>query len=131
MFENIGNKIKGVSKFFCWLGIICSILLGIMLAVVGSNMPNGRVTVIIGIVVMIVGSFMSWVGSLITYGIGEMVQNSCVQTEIAVRSFQKDETKSKTTHSIKKPLFEPEFDNEIESSTEKSSNVEQIIRKLQ
>lgn len=131
MFDNIGNKIKGVSKFFCWLGIICSVLLGITLVVAGNNMPNGGVTVTIGIVVMIVGSFMSWVGSLITYGFGEMVQNSCVQTEIAVRSFQKDKTKSKTTHKNKKPLFEPEYDNEIESSTEKSYHVERIIEKLQ
>ena len=93
MFDNVGSKIKGVSKFFCWLGIICSILLGLMLVVVGMNMPNadGAVIVIIGIVVMAVGSFMSWVGSLITYGIGEMVQNSCVQTEIEVKRAIKEE----------------------------------------
>ena len=91
MFDNIGNKIKGVAEFFCWLGIICSILLGIVLVAAGINMPNGGVTAIIGIVVMVVGSFMSWVGSLITYGIGEMVQNSCVQTEIAVKRAIKEE----------------------------------------
>lgn len=131
MFDNIGNKIKGVSKFFCWLGIICSILLGILLVTAGINMPNGRVTIVIGIVIMIVGSFMSWVGSLITYGIGEMVQNSCVQTEIAVRSFQKDETKPQSTHGIKKQSLEPEIEDENECSEEKFSEIERIIRKIQ
>ena len=91
MFDNVGSKIKGVSKFFCWIGIICSVLLGSVLVAAGINMPNGGATSIIGIVVMIVGSFMSWVGSLITYGIGEMVHNSCVQTEIAVKRAMKEE----------------------------------------
>jgi len=88
MFDNVGNKIKDVAELFCWLGILCSILLGLGLIL---SLNVSIIGIFIGIVVIIVGSFMSWVGSLITYGIGEMVQNSCIQTEIAVKRSMKEE----------------------------------------
>lgn len=85
MFDNVGDKIKGVAKVFCWLGIIVSVLVGIVLMMVGVNTRNGEMTFIVGIVITVVGSLLSWIGSLITYGIGELVQNSCILTELAVK----------------------------------------------
>ena len=91
MFDNIGGKIKGVAQVFCWIGIIASLLTGFVLMIAGFDTRVGEMMVIIGLAVMIVGSLLSWVGSLITYGIGEMVQNSCVQTELAVKQAMKEE----------------------------------------
>lgn len=90
MFHNIGGKIKGAAQVFCWIGIIASLLTGFVLMIAGVAL-GGEMMVIIGLVVMIVGSPLSWVGSLITYGIGEMVQNSCIQTELAVKQAMKEE----------------------------------------
>lgn len=71
MFQNIGGKIKLVVKFFCWIGIITSIILGIVIM-------NGRSEFagIMGAVVAIVGSLLSWLGSILIYGFGQLVENS-------------------------------------------------------
>ena len=68
MFENIGGKIKGFAKFVCWLGIIGSIILGVL-----SNVDG---VPLLGILVAITGSIASWVGSFLTYGFGQLVENS-------------------------------------------------------
>lgn len=130
MFDNSGNKIKAVTKIFCLLGITCSIVFGLILIITGSNIPNGDVTIVIGIAIMIVGSFMSWVSSLVTYGIGEMIQNSCVQTEIAMRSFQMEETKSASTQRMNSSTIKPRTDEEYDNSSEESTNFENVIQKL-
>lgn len=71
MFQNIGRKIKLVVKFFCWVGIIASIILGIVIM-------NGRSEFagIMGAVVAIVGSLFSWLGSILIYGFGQLIENS-------------------------------------------------------
>jgi len=33
----------------------------------------------------LLGPLLSWVCALMTYGLGTMVENSCIRTEIAVR----------------------------------------------
>ena len=81
MFDNIGGKIKGLAKIICWIGIIACVITGIALI---SDASKGdryyRYTdggeVFAGILVMILGSVLSWVGSFVLYGFGELVENS-------------------------------------------------------
>lgn len=80
MFDNIGRKIKGLAKFVCWVGIICSIISGIMMA------TTGGAGVLAGIMTIIIGGLCSWVGSFVLYGFGEIVQNSDTRTELAVKA---------------------------------------------
>ena len=68
MFENIGGKIKGFAKFVCWLGIIASIIMGILSNVDGNPL--------LGILIAVAGSVASWVGSFLTYGFGQLIENS-------------------------------------------------------
>ena len=83
MFDNIGGKIKGLAKFVCWVGIIISVIAGIVLMVQGSEVNSyyysgGAGTGLIagGLMTMILGSLLSWLGSLTLYGFGELVENS-------------------------------------------------------
>ena len=64
MFDWIGAKIKGYAKLVCWVGIIGSVILGF---VVGNQMP------LVGFLVAVVGALLSWVGSFMLYGFGELV----------------------------------------------------------
>ena len=81
MFDNIGGKIKGLAKFICWVGIIASVILGIVLI---SNASSGwgeykytnSEMVVEGIICIVGGSILSWVGSFAMYGFGELVENS-------------------------------------------------------
>jgi len=91
MFDNVGGKIKSLAKVFCWLGIFVSIIVGIAMILISMNSYNGEIFSLIGVVIIILGSILSWIGSLLIYGFGELVQNSCIQTEIAVKkSMQED-----------------------------------------
>ena len=81
MFDNIGSKIKTLAKVVCWIGIIGSIIAGIaMIATMGS------VGVLPGLLTIVLGALLSWVGSFVLYGFGEMVENSDIRTELAVKA---------------------------------------------
>lgn len=70
MFDNIGSKIKTVAKVVCWIGIIASVIVGFIMLVQDED------TALAGILTMIFGSLGSWIGSFITYGFGQLVENS-------------------------------------------------------
>ena len=78
MFNNIGVKIKGLAKFICWAGIVICIIAGIIMLVQAKDAYSGvRPTLIlIGLAIMIIGSLLSWIGSFLLYGFGELVDNS-------------------------------------------------------
>lgn len=78
MFTNIGTKIKTTAKVFAWVGIILSVLAGVALTISAGFIG--------GILVAIVGSLLSWVGSLALYGFGELVENSDIRTNLAVKA---------------------------------------------
>lgn len=67
-WEDVGGKLKGLAKFVCWLGIISSIIGGIVMIVIGR--------VVTGFGVMIFGSLFSWMGSWVAYAIGEAAEKS-------------------------------------------------------
>lgn len=70
MFDNIGGKIKAVAKVVCWIGIIASIIIGFIMLVQDED------TAFAGVLIMVLGSLGSWIGSFMTYGFGQLVENS-------------------------------------------------------
>lgn len=95
MFSNIGGKIKVLAKVLCWIGIIASIVIGLLLINgnalmsmlfrtldVEGDLPDiaavavGSAGIISGVSTIIIGSLLSWVNSFVLYGFGELVANS-------------------------------------------------------
>lgn len=72
MFDNVGSKIKALASFFCWGGIIASIIGGIILIGLDEDL------IFAGIVVIVIGSLLSWISSFVLYGFGELVANSAI-----------------------------------------------------
>lgn len=64
MFENIGGKIKKLAIVITIIGIIISFIIGIMLS---NEFGLGGFIVILG------GSLLSWIGSFLLYGFGEII----------------------------------------------------------
>ena len=64
MFSNIGGKIKVTAKVFCWIGIIVSVVGGLGMIVAG------------GVGTALLGSLLSWVGSFVMVGFGELIENT-------------------------------------------------------
>ena len=90
MFSNIGRKIRVLAKVFCWLGIIGSVIIGVLMisgssyfTAISGNLGDdaaafaaGSLGAFGGIVFIIVGSLLSWISSFALYGFGELVDNS-------------------------------------------------------
>lgn len=77
MYSNIGSKIKTVASAFAIIGIIGSVILGMVLLSTGASGREPNIPmIIIGFVVMIIGSLLSWLGSLGLYGFGELVEKT-------------------------------------------------------
>lgn len=73
MFENVGSKIKGLASFFCWGGIIASVVGGIwLIALLDEDF------ILPGLLIIALGSLLSWVSSFVLYGFGELVSNSAI-----------------------------------------------------
>ncbi len=88
MYENIGNKIKGLASFLAVAGIIASVILGIIdivnavkLGKYASSYGNviagvQGVTVWGGILKIILGSIISVVSTYVLYGFGQLVDSA-------------------------------------------------------
>lgn len=72
MFNDIGNKIKKLASVVAWMGIIASIIIGIVLMVTDEEL------ILLGLIIAIAGSISSWVGSFVLFGFGELVDNSTI-----------------------------------------------------
>ena len=68
MFNNIGSKIKRLAEIVSVLGILASIIWGI----VGAQ--NGFWSWGTGFVIMICGTLISWLGCFFTYGFGDLIE---------------------------------------------------------
>ena len=85
MFKNIGKKIKVLAKVLCWIGIVCSVLIGLAIILLSFmetvEVPGTEVSVsgvgglVVGILFIVFGVLISWIGSFTTYGFGELVEN--------------------------------------------------------
>lgn len=72
MFNNIASKIKGLAIILTWIGIILSVLTGVMIALA----LEGEFGVLIGVGIIIIGCLMSWIGSFLLYGFGQLIENT-------------------------------------------------------
>ena len=85
MFDNIGGKIKTLAKVICWIGIIASVVVGIIIIYDWFVQPyyyRNSTELITGIAVIVLGSLFSWIGSFVLFGFGELVENSSYIAEV-------------------------------------------------
>ena len=87
MFDNIGGKIKSLAKTVTVLGIIISVVAGVVLMAAGRN--GGFIP---GLITMAIGSLAAWLGSFLLYGFGTLVENS----DIIARSMSNLKTEEGT-----------------------------------
>ena len=76
MFNNIGRKIKTFAKVMCWIGIIVSVVAGLVMIVSSFSGYAATAGIVSGILTAVLGSLFSWVGSFMMVGFGELVENT-------------------------------------------------------
>ena len=92
MFDNIGGKIKTLASVIVWLGIIGSVIIGIIL------MATAEELFFVGIIIAIVGSISSWIGSFLLYGFGELVENSAIIAQKSNMNLPKSKVFNTVSH---------------------------------
>ena len=65
MFSHIENKIQGLAIFNFCLGVLVSVILFV------SSFKN---SFLVALITLVVGCILSWVGSFIIYGFGEIIK---------------------------------------------------------
>ena len=85
MFDNIGHKIQKLAKVLCWIGIIFWVIKGIALIstlsmthkLTGSYVTSSSAAdVLVSAVTIIAGVLLSWIGSFLLYGFGQLVEDT-------------------------------------------------------
>ncbi len=76
MFDNIGGKIKTLAKVLCWIGIVASVIGGIIMIVGTARSSNPGLGILLSLLYMALGCLISWVGSFFAYGFGELIENT-------------------------------------------------------
>lgn len=75
MFDNIGGKIKTLASAMALIGIILSFVIGFVIFGIDDDM------IPVGVVIIVVGSLISWIGSFLLYGFGELIEKACLIEE--------------------------------------------------
>jgi hypothetical protein len=65
-----------LAKVIAYVGIICSIIDGIILIIIGFNSWNGELFIGLGFGVIILGSLFSWITAWFMYGFGTLIENT-------------------------------------------------------
>ena len=71
MYDNIGEKIKGLAKAGFIVEAIAAVITGIAL------MVSADYLIIVGVLVLLLGPIVAWVSSWLLYGFGELIDNVC------------------------------------------------------
>ena len=80
MFQNIGRKIQVLAEVCACIGILASIIWGLVVAV-------GQDAFLLGFVIIVLGTLLSWASCFLLYGFGEIIIQLEAQNRIAARTF--------------------------------------------
>ena len=78
LFGDIGGKLKKVAAASCWWGAIAYIIAGIAMLIIGIDYADAydeMPFIIWGIALIILGPIVSWLGSLVLYAFGKLVED--------------------------------------------------------
>lgn len=70
VFSNIGGKLKGLATFATVVGIIAGIIVCVAMAIIDLEM------IPLGLVIGVAIALLSWIGSFVIYGFGELITTS-------------------------------------------------------
>ena len=80
MYNDVGKKLKTMAENVCILGILISIIAGLVILFFGALSDSDAgvkgIVVVVGICVAGGGSITAWLGSIFTYAFGELVDKT-------------------------------------------------------
>ena len=76
MFNNIGSKIRGLAIGGFVIGALVSVIFGIVLLSIDAT--------ITGLIYLFIGPVVSWLSSLLLYGLGQLIDDTAIIREATV-----------------------------------------------
>lgn len=82
MFNNVGGKMKTVTKIYFLVCMILSVLFGAVLMLIGlinivdGEVASGFMLIFLGIIVIPICGLSGWLIALPLYGYGQMIENT-------------------------------------------------------
>ena len=76
MYHDVGQKIKSVAKIFAILGFIGSFLSLVVCIIIGDSVGDVGIFILIGLLLSGIGCFFAWLGQMLLYAYGQLVDNS-------------------------------------------------------
>ncbi|MCI8388784.1 MAG: hypothetical protein HFE63_09995 [Clostridiales bacterium] len=141
MYKNVSGKIKVVAKVFAVIGIIISIIWGLIIFKSGlstnssySSEFDGTKIAIHGLLVGAVGSLLSWLASLTLYGFGELIEQTCkISANLSDAQNQRldqiyGKNAAKKTAEIGKELLNQLYDDGMITENEYKQKIEEIAK---
>ena len=71
MYNDVGKKIKGLMETLLMIGIVLSVVGGIVVMTISDDL------IVVGLLIVIVGSLASWIACIFAYAFGELVDRTC------------------------------------------------------
>lgn len=123
MFDNIGEKIKGLATFLFGIECIACIIAGFVMMGVDDDWEYFA----IGLAIAFGGSLIAWASSFFMYGFGELICRVCsieekLNPQKVSKPIEKEQEEEKTTwESVKKDLAEEKKRELLPTSQQKST----------
>lgn len=119
MFKNMGKKIKVLAQVLMWIGFAMWCIAGLVMIANGVMMlewgPRGIVMIVVGLIMIGLGFLFSWIGSFITYGFGQIIDNTDKlvalmehQTGVTADSIMRPQPKYQQPQ-YGQPQYQPEY----------------------
>ncbi|GEM_PF-1875635 len=126
MYKNIGKKIKALAVISFIIGAVASIVGAIVLFVLSQEWgAPEEVLIASGIMLIIIGPLVSWIGSFLIYGYGELVQRTInIEEFVKIEYFKPDQTQKNNTTTFPKTTSQSNIANTNKVSVKKNTGVE-------
>ena len=123
MYDNIGEKIKGLAKWTFIVEAIVAVITGIAMMMVGE----GEELSFYGLLVMLLGPIAAWVSSWLLYGFGEIITKLCDIERNTRGAVNVDSDAFDNGYANEQPVYNSEVDIRS-NSKQKSSTAENFYK---
>ena len=123
MYDNIGEKIKGLAKWTFIVEAIAAVITGIAMMMVGE----GEELSFYGLLVMLLGPIAAWVSSWLLYGFGEIITKLCDIERNTRGAVNVDSDAFDNGYANEQPVYNSEVDIRS-NSKQKSSTAENFYK---
>lgn len=85
MFDNVGGKIKELTRWICLISMAAFVITGLVIMISDSFFG--------GLLTAVVGAAGAWAGSFVLYGFGELVESAMVLRDAELKRQHEQEQK--------------------------------------